>query len=1267
MKLVYQLLFKQQMTPFICKLSKHGLKNTFYFTGCFYTMKIYGIFLFINVMVFIGGADCISQSSSMTESVVINEFMASNGAVLADDFGEYEDWIELYNPTEKTIDLSGAYLSDDESNITRWRFPEGITLASNEHMIIWASGRNRRDVNAPLHTNFRISRLGEPLILTDSDGKTVLDYVPPVKLERNVSYGRLPDGSENWEYFGGDYSLEFYGTTPGASNEDGSLFHYSPDTPSFSRKGGWYSQPFYLILSAPPGKSIYYTLDGSEPHPEENPDNTFQYSGFLWIHDRTSEQNTLSMIQEASPFWRIPSGQTRKLSVIRARSYCQETGTYSQAVTHTYGIGRQYQLPVVSLTMHKDYLFDHDTGIYVMGRYWEEAEEVGFEDSHLQFPANYRQRGRSWEKPPAKMTSGFNYRCAWLGIIQKGQDVYAEKFAPGETPWTAVTSHVELPTGQKIDVHSTGGKLIELNPAVENSSYISINGIKQLEVSRGIGVVVLDPDGIPSKLRIFDTYRCFQESRELTALLETIPEDWYIIIATHDEFTTNLTQCTLRSLQNLGFQKVCEEIDDICGSVSFEYIGENGKRAFAQDIGVRIHGGVTRSYPNKSFRLYARSDYAMYNTLDHAFFPGLEKRGTGKPLNSFKRLILRNSGNDSERWTRATFFRDAFMQELISGSGLDYQSYQPVILFLNGEYWGIYNLRERLDHHYLASHYDIDDEDIVILERNAELDHGGPEDRTHYLEMLDYLNKNDIRLPEHYEHIKKQMDIENFILYQAYQIFIRNTDWPGNNITFWRYTGDEPPSDASGRLDGRWRWMVFDTDFGFGLRGGSDAYTHDTLSFATEKGGTSWPNPDWSTYLLRTLLKNETFRHTFISTFAGLLNTWFQPERVKKVIDEFQILYQPEMPENIERWRVPNSFHQWINNVDRMRTFAERRPEYMRQHIEDYFELPGTFRLELDVNNSAAGTISVDREHLHLFHPALEEEIYPWEGIYFLNIPVTLKAHPNPGYTFTGWQGSLEKSSSTITLTPSEDIFLKACFEWVGFEGDEMNPEPHILRENRYTFDFWSPHEPEGIFPPHMIFQQSSLTDPGLHDKMTEPYHIPFLNEGEHEYHEDDLESIGFPYNLTRRTRINGLNHHGISMINTGRGRDLGAVVLALDTRDISRASVSFTAGTVRPNTRVYAWRLQYRKGTDFSAPFRDLKIKGNPVEYVRQDVVRSKDFGPILLPDKLMGLPYLQLRWKFYHVEGQSGPRAELRLDNIMVQPVERTSIENKRWNFYR
>ena len=157
------------------------------------------------------------------------------------------------------------------------------------------------------------------------------------------------------------------------------------------------------------------------------------------------------------------------------------------------------------------------------------------------------------------------------------------------------------------------------------------------------------------------------------------------------------------------------------------------------------------------------------------------------------------------------------------------------------------------------------------------------------------------------------------------------------------------------------------------------------------------------------------------------------------------------------------------------------------------------------------------------------------------------------------------------------------------------------------------------------------------------PYFIP-----DDDYHSDDEATIGFPYNNTRRTRINGLGAGGISFINTGRDRDLGGALVALNTEGKDNLNLSFLAGTMLRNERLYAIRLQYRIGTESS--FQNLLNDGQIVEYPASADGHMHTFEYIELPQEILNQEYIQLLWRYYYIDGDSGPRPQLRIDDIVI-----------------
>ena len=978
---------------------------------------------------------------------VLNEIMTSNATTLADDDGDFEDWIEVHNSTENTINLLGYGLSDDYGDPYRWIFPD-INLESGTYLLIWASGKDRNNPAAPLHTNFSISSDGEEIILTNRSGMRI-DEIEPISIPTDISFGRKPDASENLFFFDEP--------TPGETNTTTGYTGIT-SSPVFSQTTGFFTEAFDLeITSTQENAQIYYTLDGSVPTPDSQ-----LYTSSISVSSLEGTPNDISLIptnnnpDPGPPYyegWQPPAGEVFKVNVVRAIAI-KEDHLPGPVTTHSFLVddlgANRYSLPVFFLNSDRENFFDPDIGIYIPGN-----------------NNNMFQRGREWERP----------------------------------------MHLEL-------------------------------------------------------------------------------------------------------------------------------LESDGSHAFAGDMGVRIHGGTTRSRPRKSLRMYARNDYGN-SWVNYQLFPE-------KPIHQYKRFLLRNSGND---WDQAVF-RDGFMQYLARDLHVETQYYRPAILFLNGEYWGIHNIRDRYDEDYIFSHFGLEEHEMTILQNNSEYAYGNPDGVQHYNNMRSFINNNNMASESNFEHVQTMMDTKSFIDEQITGIFIMNTDWPGNNVNYFRRFIEYDPQAPAG-LDGRWRWHILDTDFGFWLDffyvpGVEQGAAHNTLAFATEANGPSWPNPPWSTFLLRNLLNNESFKNDFINRFADLMNTTLKSENVVAIIDSIETALQPEMQEHIDRWRRPVDMNEWHENVQRMRTFAQQRPTFLRIYIRDHFDLSGIYKLQLAVNDAQMGKIKINT-----IKPDVSQG---WSGIYFRDIPIQLTAIPEPGYRFSHWSGSESSNEQSWNITFNEDVNLMAHFEPTDdFPGDELNPPAYILSQGPYQFNYWSKNEPAGTFPPHMLFLQSNIGDPQLNDPMTDRYHIP-----ENDYHADDQALIGFPYKLTGRTRINGLGENGISFINTGRDRDLGAAVLALDTRGIEGIIVSWTGGTIIPNARVCAIRMQYKIGPE--GQFVDvLDDNGIVVEYMRSDVAEHEShFGPIELPAQADNQEYVQLRWKYYYtgtqLDADHGRRDMLRLDNIEV-----------------
>ncbi|MGZ5551963.1 MAG: CotH kinase family protein, partial [Nitrososphaeraceae archaeon] len=460
---------------------------------------------------------------------------------------------------------------------------------------------------------------------------------------------------------------------------------------------------------------------------------------------------------------------------------------------------------------------------------------------------------------------------------------------------------------------------------------------------------------------------------------------------------------------------------------------------FAQNVGVRINGNASRNNAMKSLRLIAGSEYDIEEYFNYELFPGLMKSGSNNPLIQFKSFVLSNSGNDWEH----SMFRDALMQSLVESSNkVETQAYRPVIVFINGVYWGIHNMRERYDEYYIANHYDLPLDSITILENNAVIKRGNISDQELYLGMRDFAQEHDMSNPDNYNKILTQMDVESYIVQYISNIYFNNFDWPHNNISFWRTNIFDTPYKANSYA--KWHWMMEDADFGFGLkenlkvRDGNGDYVEEFIQKYGSLEGAKANTLEWALYpvnlrlieewpnvLIRALLKNDEFKFLFINTMADYLNSYFHPDRVLSQINNMQNTLSPLMKEHIDRWGKPESFKVWEDNVEIMRNFAKDRSFYLRNQIVEHFNLSGTAKISLKTDLSK-GTILINSIDISQYLVGIDN-INNWTGIYFKGVPLKITAIPNAGYIFYGWE-EVETNKESLTIVPTEDINLSAIF-----------------------------------------------------------------------------------------------------------------------------------------------------------------------------------------------------------------------------------------------
>jgi len=431
--------------------------------------------------------------------------------------------------------------------------------------------------------------------------------------------------------------------------------------------------------------------------------------------------------------------------------------------------------------------------------------------------------------------------------------------------------------------------------------------------------------------------------------------------------------------------------------VHVEFYETDNALAFAQDADIKIHGNTSQNFPIKGLDLDGTGGQGQ-TPFRYPIFPDRSRT-------EFEHILLRPSGHDYDR----AIMRDEFMQSLAADLGAQTQAHRPCIVFVNGVYWGLHYLKEKQDAEFVSFYGDTSEQDIDYLEGYVWAKAG---DTLHYDAMIDYLATHDLSSAEVYAQVQTRMDVANYIDYKILEIFCYR--WDIGNHRLWRA---RMPA-------GRWQWLQFDNDVGWGgFWAEQPAWAFNMLKAdLTASGSLHGHNNETTTFLLRQLMQNADFQQDFVNRFCDLLNTVFQPAYTIARINRMAAQLEPEINEHTRRWRAPSSLKLWQDHVEYMRSFARQRPLPVQDHLKQYFRLRGPVELNLSSTHPDRGWIQVNS--LQIDAPPHN----PWAGFYFKDIPVAITAVPAPGYRFLGWQGRPELETPSMELSLTGDMALTVNF-----------------------------------------------------------------------------------------------------------------------------------------------------------------------------------------------------------------------------------------------
>ncbi len=485
--------------------------------------------------------------------------------------------------------------------------------------------------------------------------------------------------------------------------------------------------------------------------------------------------------------------------------------------------------------------------------------------------------------------------------------------------------------------------------------------------------------------------------------------------------------------------------------VTFEYFVD-GKQVLSQELEAAIEGGCTRTYAVKSLSLKA-SKKTGTDIVNYHFF-------ATKPDLYHQTIYLRNGGQGADggmnMWgggfdfgggfggdfgggfgqggmqggqqgqqgqqngqkTDKVKFRDALMQAYCTNMNVDYQAYQPVAYYLNGQYQGLMALMERTNASYVKTNHGADDENLDLITLSDQRGIGvskGTLDA--YNELVSYLESTDNSTHEFYVGACKRMDMDEYLEYQVFQQFICNADWPGNNTKIWRE-----------RKDGtRFRWIIFDTDYGCGHDDALNSAS-DMITYCRGEGKTNWGNQQpWMTTIFKHLSNNPEFAKKFTTKYLCHLSTTFTETRIRAIYDSITSLVKAEYCADMgkDSKEAANS----------MLTFMLERPANILQHLQTY---AGTgAAVDFELKSSVAGA-----------HFTINgETVTGFKGKYLAGFATDFLAYPPVGYKFDHWEiqsgfdetgkkencstnlpGELSGSlTSTCTITA---VFTKANYDY---------------------------------------------------------------------------------------------------------------------------------------------------------------------------------------------------------------------------------------------